>query len=168
MVNSARDRRLIALYNRRADSPETFSVGWIVGLSEECYIFATVDEVARADSYQVGYVEDVYKVVESGDYLRAIGRMMMNHVDAETADIPEPSVAGTLNWARERHQLVSIHDRMGFVTHGHVVETDEEAISLHSCDKVGGDEGNLVVLIADVFGVEFGGPMQRNVASLIG
>ncbi len=166
LTNSQRDRLLISLHTRR-ESPETFSVGWIVAMSDDVYILATVDEIGRRDSYQFGFIDDIYKITANGDYLQAIGEMMMSYVESETMTLPEPSLAGVFVWAIHSKSLISIQDRLGVESFVFVTEFDKESFAMQAYNSMGAYDGDVSMLIQDIFRVEFGGPALKGLSNLI-
>jgi hypothetical protein len=164
---SAQDRTLISVYNRQ-DDPDTFAVGWIVDVSGDTYVLASVDEFGRRDGVRVAFIEDIARIVEGGTYNDAIGRLMMNHLSSDPVDHPDWSVPGVLRWAQERRNVVTITDRLGVETHGYVTAVDKLSLQIRAYTKIGDDEGIYAILLSDLYRIEFGGPEQSRVQSLVG
>ncbi len=163
---SLEEKLLLELYS--TDSrPNEFSVGWLIALSDEVYVAATVDDLGRADDFHAGYVDDLFAVASGGEYLEAISKMMMGHLDQWPDSPCAPDMEEILSQARERKEIVTLIHRNDVDYHGIVVALDRDYIALESYSPAGFSEGQHVFKRDHIQLVAFGGPEQRTIAKLI-
>jgi hypothetical protein len=160
------ENSLVGLYSNASD-PDHFTVGWIVGLTAEDYVAATIDEVGRADGFRVGFVDDLFQVVTGGDYLEAVSRMIINHPVQELGHWPASDMEGTLAWAAEKREVVFLYHRGGIDVEGVVTGLDSTHLEVEAYASTGSYEGQHIFRKQDLMYLDFGGPEQTARASVI-
>ncbi|MEZ0326286.1 MAG: hypothetical protein ACAH95_10300 [Fimbriimonas sp.] len=166
LERSHHDRILLEIYSRDSDS-DRFAVGWIVTLSDSFYIAATVDKQGRADGFQAGNVDDLLMVASRGEYLDAISKAMMDHLDEWPKPIEATSMKELLERVKDAKEVVTLMHSNGLRYEGIVVAFDETHIGLDVYGRVGEYEGRYIFAREDVGRATFGGPDQRKVALLM-
>jgi hypothetical protein len=163
---SLEEKLLLGLYSQDGE-PNKFTVGWLIALSDESYVVATVDERGRADEFQAGFVDNLYLVVLGGEYLESISNAMMDHVGQWSDPRYGSTLGEILLEARNRDEIMTLYHRNDFSYNGRIVSLDDSYLAFDVYSSTGRSEGQHVFRRDDIGRVALGGPEQRNLAKII-
>lgn len=164
LQHSLETHGLIGLHSTPND-PDKFTLGWVVALSDEGYVVATVDEVGRRDEFQFGFVDDLFMVVVGGHYIESLFRLMLNY---PLEDSDQPQVADfdqLVDSAMNDQAAVFLYHRSDLTIKGFILDHDAEFLEVDAFSGTGLHEGRQVVRKSDIARLAYGGPDQRSIES---
>lgn len=138
------NKSIIGMYIK-PDS-DKFNVGILLGISEETYVYASIDTAGRMDGIRMGLTDDISRIIDDGDYIdkikriaRIMGRNMdyseyERHFNSDNCD-----VFSVLDFAHKNGRIVSVDiDNTGdYLFTGWVSGFDEDIVRIKEIDRYG-------------------------------
>ena len=167
LLERSQNESLLLEFHTNTQDPEKFSVGWVISLSGEHYLMASVDEVGRPDGFQLGKVESLFTLVTGGDYLETISRSMLDHPVPRYDLPPVKDLESLLEWAQSTTRVFTFRHQVDADYAGIVKEVDSETFALDDYAKSGTWQGTHILKKDEVDRVSFGGPDEASTERMI-
>lgn len=68
LTNDYSSNQLIQIYNCNDDS-DTFNLGQFISVSNDSYVYVSIDKKGSMDGIRFGYIKDIYKISKKGKYI---------------------------------------------------------------------------------------------------
>ena len=144
LLRECEDNKILtAVYNNR-NAYDSFSVGYVLVVTEEEMLLARISPRVEFDGYAVCRVDTIFRIETDGAYLRKVEllwKILVVAVPVDTPFIDEP-LMDLLQFAADNHINTSICLEEGScIIGGYVALSDQERVCVLQVEEFGRENG---------------------------
>ena len=144
LEKSEKENKIISIYNNKFETNK-FSVGYIINYDKTYYIMARISPYGEYDGYELGMVNDIYKIEYDGKYENKIKKLYdyknQSHNMLEKSG--ENLIYEFLNFVKDKELVISVElcDSNLCDAQGYVKKVSIDNIEIDLIDEYGYNDG---------------------------